>query len=208
MKELLRDRRVWGLAFATVFIMSSYQLWMNWTTIYFVHDWNMTAEEANRSFAWIPPVVGTLGGFFGGWLAFRSIRSGTGVVAARLKVSWVSAGFLLVTGAIPFMPTRGLAAAAVSMSFFWSVCISANLYALPIDLFGPRRAAFGVAVLTFAYGVMQAFASPAIGGMVDHYGFRAFHVVCIAMSALPLVGVWILQVTTRTKTPVEAEAAT
>jgi ACS family hexuronate transporter-like MFS transporter len=204
LKELLRDKRVWGLAFATVFIMSLYTLWTNWTTIYFVHDWNMTAEEANAHFAWMPPVFGVLGGFFGGWLAFRSIRSGTEVITARLKVSWLSAALLLVTAAIPLMPTRGLAAAAVSMSFFWSVCISANLYALPIDLFGPRRAAFGVAVLTFAYGLMQAFASPIIGGMVDHFGFRA---VCVTMSMIPLVGVWVLQVTTRTKTSAEAEAA-
>jgi ACS family hexuronate transporter-like MFS transporter len=193
--ELLRDRRVWGLAFGTVFIMSLYTLWTNWTTVYFVHDWNMTGEEANQRFAWMPPVFGVLGGFFGGWLAFRSIRAGTEVIAARLKVSWLSAALLLVTAAIPLMPSRGLAAAAVSMSFFWSVCISANLYALPIDLFGPRRAAFGVAVLTFAYGLMQAFASPVIGGMVDHFGFRA---VCVTMSMLPLVGVGILQVTTKT----------
>ena len=103
---------------------------------------------------------------------------------------------LLVTAAIPLMPTRSLAAAAVSMSFFWSVCISANLYALPIDLFGPRRAAFGVAVLTFAYGLMQAFFSPVIGRMVDHFGFTA---VCVTMSMLPLIGVGILQVTTREK---------
>ncbi len=194
LKELLRDKRVWGLAFATVFIMSLYTLWTNWTTIYFVNDWNMTEKEANAHFAWMPAVFGVMGGFFGGWLAFRSIRAGTEVVAARLKVSWLSAALLLVTAAIPLMPSRGLAAAAVSMSFFWSVCISANLYALPIDLFGPRRAAFGVAVLTFAYGLMQAFASPLIGGMVDHFGFRA---VCVTMSVLPLVGVGILQVTNR-----------
>lgn len=194
LKELLRDKRVWGLAFATVFIMSSYTLWTNWTTIYFVHDWSMTTQEANAQFAWIPPVFGVLGGFFGGWLAFRSIRGGRAVVPARLIVSWLSAAFLLVTAAIPMMPSRNLAAAAVSMSFFWSVCISANLYALPIDLFGPRREAFGVAVLTFAYGLMQAFASPLIGGMVDHLGFRA---VCVTMSMLPLVGVGILQITTR-----------
>ena len=194
LKELLGDKRIWGLAFATVFIMSGYTLWTNWTTIYFVHDWNMTGEEANAQFAWIPPVFGVLGGFFGGWLAFRSIRAGTEVIAARLKVSWLSAALLLVTATIPLMPTRGLAAAAVSMSFFWSVCISANLYALPIDLFGPRRAAFGVAVLTFAYGLMQAFFSPVIGGMVDHFGFRA---VCVTMSVLPLVGVGILQVTAK-----------
>jgi sugar phosphate permease len=194
LKELLRDKRVWGLAFATVFIMSSYTLWTNWTTIYFVHDWSMTTQEANAQFAWIPPVFGVLGGFFGGWLAFRSIRGGRAVVPARLMVSWWSAAFLLVTAAIPLMPSRSLAAAAVSMSFFWSVCISANLYALPIDLFGPRRAAFGVAVLTFAYGLMQAFASPLIGGMVDHLGFRA---VCVTMSMLPLLGVGILQITTK-----------
>lgn len=194
LKELLRDKRVWGLAFATVFIMSLYTLWTNWTTIYFVNDWSMTEKEANAHFAWMPAVFGVMGGFFGGWLAFRSIRAGTEVIAARLKVSWLSAALLLVTAAIPLMPSRGLAAAAVSMSFFWSVCISANLYALPIDLFGPRRAAFGVAVLTFAYGLMQAFASPVIGGMVDHFGFRA---VCVTMSVLPLVGVGILQATAK-----------
>lgn len=194
LKELLRDKRVWGLAFATVFIMSLYTLWTNWTTIYFVHDWNMTAEEANARFAWMPPVVGVMGGFFGGWLAFRSIRAGTEVIAARMKVSWLSAALLLVTAAIPIMPSRALAAAAVSMSFFWSVCLTTNLYTLPIDLFGPRRAGFGIAVLTFAYGLMQAFFSPVIGGMVDHFGFTA---VCVTMSVLPLVGVGILQITTR-----------
>jgi hypothetical protein len=41
-----------------------------------------------------------------------------------------------------------------------------------------------------------------IGGMVGHFGFRA---VCVTMSALPLVGVGILQATT--KTSAEAEAA-
>jgi ACS family hexuronate transporter-like MFS transporter len=195
MKELLRDRRVWGLALATVFIMSLYTLWTNWTTIYFVHDWSMTAQEANRRFAWMPPVVGTAGGFFGGWLTFRSIRAGADAVAARLKVSWWCAVVLLTTAAIPLMPSPSLAAAAVSISFFLSVSISANLYALPIDLFGARRAGFGVAVLTSAYGLMQAFASPVIGGMVDHFGFRA---VCVTMAVLPLVGVGILEVTTRT----------
>lgn len=194
LKELSRDKRVWGLAFGTLFIMSLYTLWTNWTTLYFVHDWNMTMKDANSHFAWIPPVFGVMGGFFGGWLAFRSIRAGTEVIAARLKVSWLSAVLLLISAAIPLMPTRGLAAAAVSMSFFWSVCISANLYALPIDLFGPRRAAFGVAVLTFAYGLMQAVSSPAIGWAVDHFGFRP---VCVTMSMLPLVGVGILQLTTK-----------
>lgn len=194
MKELLRDKRVWGLAFATVFIMSLYTLWTNWTTVYFVEGLKMSAEQANRDFAWIPPGVGTIGGFFGGWLAYRSIKAGTAVISARLRISWLSAAFALTTAAIPFMPSRGWASAAVCVSYFWTVCVSANLYALPIDLFGPRRAAFGVAVLTFAYGLMQFAASPGIGFVVDHFGFRTLF---FAMSVLPLIGVGILQVTTK-----------
>jgi hypothetical protein len=117
------------------------------------------------------------------------------VVSARLRVCWLSAAFALVTAAVPLMPGRGLAAVAVSLSYFWTVCVSTNLYALPIDLFGPRRAAFGVAVLTFAYGSMQFFASPAIGRVVDRFG--GFRVLLFAMAGLPLAGVWILQVATK-----------
>jgi ACS family hexuronate transporter-like MFS transporter len=195
LKDMLWDRRVWGLALATVFIMSLYTLWTQWTTLYFVRAWHMTPVAANQKFAWMPPIFGTLGGFFGGWLSFRSIRKGNEAIPARMKVCWWSAVFLLLTAAIPLMPTRGLAAAGVSMSFFWAVCLSANLYVLPIDIFGPRRAAVGVAVLTSAYGWLTAFASPLIGGMVKHLGFDA---VCITMSVLPLVGCSILHFTTQT----------
>jgi predicted MFS family arabinose efflux permease len=190
-RDLLRDRRLWGLVFATVFIMSLYTLWQNWTTLYFVNAWHLSQDDANRRYAWIPQVFGTLGGFFGGWLAFFWIGRGVDVLRSRMRVGWISGWLLLLTAAIPLMPTPGLAAAAICSSFFWTVCISANLYALPIDMFGPSRAAFGVSVLTFAYGLMQAFAAPAIGWMVDHFGFTA---VCVTGSVLPVIGVWILRV--------------
>jgi len=189
--ELLRDRRLWGLMLSTVFLMALYTLWSNWTTLYFVHEWRLTQDEANGRFAWIPPIFATLGGFFGGWMAYRSIRRGMGVVASRLRICWISAVILITTAAIPFMPNPALATAAISVSFFWSLASSTNLYALPIDLFGPARAAFGVSGLTFAYGLMQTFLSPAIGAMVDDLGFRA---VCFSMSLLPLAGAWVLQV--------------
>ena len=47
-------------------------------------------------------------------------------------------------------------------------------------------------MLTFAYGLMQTFLSPAIGFVVDHFGFTT---VCFSMAALPLIGVWIIQAT-------------
>jgi ACS family hexuronate transporter-like MFS transporter len=193
--EMLRDRRFWGLVVATVFIMSVYTLWTNWTTIYFVREWKLSQQAANVKFAWIPHIFGALGGFFGGWIVFRSMRRGATARDARIRVSWFSAALLLaMTAAIPYLPNQAMAAGAISMSFFFCVAVSANLYAMPIDLFGPARAAFGVAALTGSYGLMQAFLSPAIGSMVDHFGFRA---VCLAMASLPLIGVGVLQLSTR-----------
>ncbi len=194
-RDLLRDRRLWGLVFSTVFIMALYTLWTNWTTLYFVEQWHLTQAEANARFAWIPQVVATIGGFLSGWIAFRWIRNGMEVRTARMRVSWICALAALVsTAAIPFMPSVPLAALALTSSAFWGICISTNLYAMPIDLFGPARAGFGVAALTFAYGMMQALLSPRIGSMIDRFGFNT---VCFTLSALPLIGVAILAVSTK-----------
>jgi ACS family hexuronate transporter-like MFS transporter len=192
-RELLHDRRLWGLVFGTVFIMSLYTLWTNWTTIYFVTQWHLSQEDANRHFAWIPPMFATVGGFAGGWMAFHWIRGGTEVIAARMRVCWICATVACVaTASVPFAHTMLLANVAISASAFWAICASTNLYAMPIDMFGAGRAAFGVSMLTFAYGLMQAGFSLGIGKIVDRFGFST---VCLAMAGLPIIGVAILRFT-------------
>ncbi len=189
-RDMLRDRRFWALVAANILYMTMYTLWTNWTTLYFVESRGMTAAEANRQFAWIPPVFATLGGFAGGALAFRFIRAGLEVFEARMRVCWLSATLLLATAAVPWMPNAFWAAAAISFSFFWVTAMSTNIYVMPIDFFGPGRAAFGAAALTFAYGLMQAFVSPAIGRTIDRFGFAS---VCFALAPLPLVAAAVLK---------------
>jgi MFS transporter, ACS family, hexuronate transporter len=188
--EMLRDRRFWALVIANILYMTMYTLWTNWTTVYFVEAHGMTGPEANRRFAWIPPVFATLGGFAGGAAAFRLIRRGLPVFHARMKVCLIAAICLLGTAAVPIMPSAAWAAAAISFSYFCVTAMSTNIYVMPIDFFGAKRAAFGVAALTFAYGMMQAFVSPAIGRMIDQFGFAS---VCVALSPLPLVAVAVLR---------------
>ena len=93
------------------------------------------------------------------------------MLRARLRICWLAAAMLLLTAAVPLMPTPALAAALISFSFFWCLAISTNLYAMPIDFFGAGHAAFGVSILTASYGLMQTVLSPLIGSMVDHFGF-------------------------------------
>jgi len=194
--DLLRDPRFWGLALANAFIMTLYALWSNWTTLYFVQERHMTQDQANRQFAWIPAVFATAGGFFGGVASYRWIRAGMNLLAARLRICWISAVILLATAAVPLMPQAALAAAAISLSFFWTLAISTNVYALPIDLFGPAHAGLGVAALTCSFGLMTAFLSPWIGSVVDRVGFSP---VCVVLSVMPLMGVAILKWTLTAK---------
>jgi ACS family hexuronate transporter-like MFS transporter len=193
-KGILRDRRFWGLVLANLLYMTMYTLWTNWTTLFFVEARGMTQADANARLAWIPPVFATAGGLAGGALAFRTIRAGVEPFAARMRICWISAILLLSTAAVPFMPTAGWAAAAISFSYFCTLAMSTNVYAMPIDFFGADRAAFGVSALTFAYGLMQAAVSPLIGRMIDSYGFAS---VCGSFSALPLLAVVVLHVTGR-----------
>jgi ACS family hexuronate transporter-like MFS transporter len=192
--KILADRRIWGLAAANALVMTVYALWTNWTTLYFVEQHHLSEVQANENFAWIPPVFATLGGFAGGWLAFRSIRARADVLRARLRICWLASAALLLTAGVPLMPSPTLAAALISFSFFWCLAISTNIYAMPIDFFGARHAAFGVSILTSSYGLMQTLLSPLIGSMVDHFGFAA---VCVSLSVMPLAGIAILRAATR-----------
>jgi sugar phosphate permease len=192
--KILRDPRVWGLIVANALVMTLYTLWSNWTTIYLVQERHLSEIAANRHFAWIPPVFATLGGFCGGWLAFRAIKSGVSVHTARMRVCWISGVVLLATALVPLAPTSALAAAAISVSFFWCLSISTNLYAMPIDWYGAGRAAFGVSMITCSFGLMTALISPLIGSVVDRFGFAP---VCVTMAVLPLAGIVILHTATR-----------
>jgi len=194
MRELVRDRRLWSMVIGNALVMTVYTLWTNWTTIYFVTARHLTQDDANQRFVWIPSVFAIAGGFAGGAMAFRWIRGGMAVIAARLRVCWISAVAMLLTAAVPLMPTPGLAAAAIGLSFFWATALTTNTYVMPIDVFGPARAAFGVGALTLGYGVMQTVTSPVVGRVVDHYGFTP---VCVGIALLPLVGVLVMQRTLR-----------
>ncbi len=189
-----RDWRLWALAAANVLMMTVYSLWMNWTTIFLETVHGLSMVDANRQFALIPPVFASLGGLSGGWLSMRWAKAGVGLYAARFRVCAIAAVALTSTVLVPFVPGAALATALISLSFFMAVAMSVNIYAMPLDLFGARRAAFAVSVLTASYGLMQALVSPRIGWVIDHLGYGP---VCGVFGVLPLVSLVPLAVVGR-----------
>ncbi|MGA8597800.1 MAG: MFS transporter [Bryobacteraceae bacterium] len=164
---MLLDKSLLALVLSNILWMGGYSLWSNWTTLYLVHVHGITLVESAR-YVWIPPLVSNFGGFFGGWLSKRSMERGVPPVAARRKAVWWSAGGYLLTLLLPFAPSAGTATALISVSFFFALAGSVNIYAIPIDLFGAARSGLGIGALVFAYGFLQTLISPVIGYLSDH----------------------------------------
>lgn len=193
---LWREWRLWALAAANILMMTVYSLWTNWTTVFLVSAHGLDPAAANRQFAWVPPVFASLGGLAGGWLSLKWASRGVGLYSARLRACAVGAILLTSTALVPFVHGALPATALISLSFFAAVAMSANIYAMPLDLFGSSRAAFAVSVLTSSYGLMQAVVSPLFGRWIDRYGFGP---VCGICGVLPLAALAILIVVGRAR---------
>lgn len=189
-RGILRDRRYWALLAANVLLMSVYSLWVNWTTVFLVREHGLTQADANYQFAWIPPIFATLGGLAGGWLTLRLSAGMEDVTPARMRTIFLASLCLLSGVLLPWMPSAGWATALISLSFFACVASSVNIYAMPLDLFGARRAAFAVSGLTAVYGALQGVFSSIAGRVVDAYGFAP---VCVAAALMPSLSWGVLR---------------
>jgi len=138
-------------------------------------------------------LIGVCGGIAAGTSSRRRTRAGANAASARRRVALIAAVLVAMTTAlVPLTKSDALTVICIAVSYFCSSGLSVNLYALPIDIFGPKRAAFGVASLTCAYGVMQTFFLPWAGRMIDTQGFQP---VCWAAAVLPVAGVGLLYAT-------------
>lgn len=164
---ILRQRSMILLIAANVLWMGGYSLWSNWTTLYLIHVHHISLEQS-KSYVWIPPLISNLGGFFGGWLSLYWMRNGVSPVAARRSACWMSAFGSLITLFLPFAADASWATALISLSFFFALGGSVNIYALPIDIFGPARSGLAISALTCAFGILQTVISPIIGFLGDH----------------------------------------
>ena len=169
---LLADSRMVTLVVANALWMPSYSLWSNWTTLYLIHVDRISLSEAGH-YVWIPPLISNLGGFFGGWLSLRWMQRNLDAVASRSRAVAFSAVGILTTLLLPVTHGPAWATLIISISFFFALAGSVNIYALPIDLYGPQRSGLAIAALGFAYGLMQMLLSPLVGMLADRHSYTA-----------------------------------
>ncbi len=189
-REMLRDRRFLALIVSNGLAMTVYSLWTIWLTQFFVDTFHLTQLQANKGYAWIPPIFATFGGLSGGFLAQRIIREGVDSVTARVRISLFASVFVFATALAPLVGSPALSVVCISVSCFALLMMSVNYYSIPLDLFGAGRAAFATSFLVSVYGLMNAVLSPVIGRWSDTSGWAP---VCVVLSVLPLLSVLLLR---------------
>lgn len=186
--RLLRTRFVPYFTLSKVFLDPVWYFYIFWIPKYLATTHHMTLLEIGKT-AWIPFLSADIGNLAGGALAALLIKAGLPVPAAR-KLS-MSAFALCMTAAVgaALAPTVGWALAFISLATFGYTGYSANMLALPADVFPGSSVAsvYGLASMGSGFGGMLF--SWLSGRVIDAHGYMP---VLIGYGVMPLIALAIL----------------
>lgn len=166
--------------------------------MYFVIFWLPEYLEKERHFdlamvgkySWVPFVFGGAAYLSGGWLSAWVIGRGWTLPRARKTVMAVGALCLPVAIAAPHVPSAALAIAAISFMTFGHGFWTANLQALPADLF-PGHEVGSVAGFSGMGGALAGmFANLGTGYVVSKFSYSPVFLAAGLMHPIAMLIIW------------------
>ncbi len=199
--DLLRTRFVRSFTLAKIFLDPVWYFYIFWFPAYLKSARHFDLASIGK-YAWIPFLAAGLGNLLGGWLAAALLRHNFSVTLAR-KVS-VTAFALLMALAVPavMVGDARLSMALVSLAMLGYTGLTANMLAMPADLF-PKSVVgsiWGIASMGSGVGGM-AFAL-LTGWLLDRYSYVPVFAV---FGLIPLIAVFIVWVFLGPLTPPDLE---
>jgi ACS family hexuronate transporter-like MFS transporter len=185
---LFLTRFVLSFTLAKVFLDPVWYFYIFWFPAYLKQARHFDLADIGK-YAWIPFMVAGVGNVLGGWLAAELLKRNISLSAAR-KTS-VAVFVCLMASAIPAVLVSDvrLSIAWVSVAMLGYTGVTANMLAIPADVFPKNAVAsiWGLASLGAGFGGML-FAL-ITGWLVDHYSYVP---VFIGFGLIPFVALFIL----------------
>lgn len=168
--------------------------------IYFVIFWLPEYLRRERGFdlamvgeySWVPFALGGAGYLTGGWLSGHWIEAGWPLGRARKLTMAVGAAVLPIAIAAPFVPTAGLAIAAICAVTFGHGIWVANLQTIPVDLFRTGEVGSVTGFSGAGGAVGGALANLGTGYVVLHFGYAPVFLLAGLMHALSAALIYLL----------------
>ncbi|MGA2263650.1 MAG: MFS transporter [Acidobacteriota bacterium] len=186
--RLFSNRFVWSFTVAKIFLDPVWYFYIFWFPAYLKQSRNFDLASIGR-YAWIPFLVAGGGNLLGGWLAAALIRRRVPLTLAR-KAS-VTVFAVMMTSAIPAVLADDvrMSIALVSVAMVGYTGVTANMLAMPADVFPKEIVAsiWGLASMGSGFGGM-VFAL-ITGWLVDRYSYVP---VFMGFGLIPLIAILII----------------
>lgn len=182
--SLLRNSSTWAVMLCRFFIGPVIQFYWYWIPTYLYQTRHLTIREIG-ALAWIPFLLGDLGGIAGGFCAGWLQRKGLSPYNVRRLTMYSSAVLCIFSLWVPHLTRTSAAFWAIGIAVMADNFLSANMYGAVTDLF-PERLVGRATGLTGVAGGLSGLIFPLITGeVVDAFSYTpVFYMVAI----MPLLG--------------------
>jgi len=187
-RELLRSRFVIAFTVSKIFIDPVWYFYTFWFPEYLKNARHFDMASIGR-YAWIPFAVAGVGNYAGGAVASWALRRGWTVTAARKGAVTLFAGLMLMAIPAVLVESAWASIALVSLAMCGYTGATANMLAMPADVFPKSAVAsiYGLASMGSGFGGMLF--TLLTGWAVDHFSYTP---VFTGFGMLPLVCAAIL----------------
>lgn len=188
-RELLSTRFMRGFIVAKVFLDPVWYFYIFWFPTYLKQARHFDLV-AIGTYAWIPFLVAGAGNILSGWVATVLLRNGMSVSVARKLTLTIFVCLMASTIPAVFVKDVRLSIALVSMAMLGYTGVTANMLAMPADVFPQNVVAsiWGYASMGAGFGGML-FAL-ITGWFVDHYSYEPVFMGFGLMPFLALLIIW------------------
>lgn len=186
---LLRMPQSWGLLFARVLADPIWWFYLFWLPKYLQDVRHFSLAQIGL-FAWMPYLSADLGSLAGGWLSGRFIARGLDPVAARLRAMIPAALAMPLGIAVAYLDSTP-AIALICLATFSHMAWKTNLMTMTNDVYPTNVVGSAAGLVGLGSGLAGAWSTPAVGRIVDAFGYESVFWMFGFLHILATALVWV-----------------
>lgn len=182
--ELFAQRPVWAVMVCRFFIGPVMQFYWYWIPNYLYHERHVSMSGIGYV-AWLPFVLGDVGGVAGGWSAGVLQRRGMRVYSVRRITMYSSALLCIASLFVPLAKGLLLAYLLIGVTMMADNFLSANMFGAITDLFPEREVGRVIGFTGLSAGLSGLLFPLLTGYLVDHISYTP---VFFLIGIMPMIG--------------------
>lgn len=183
-RQLFRLPTVWAVMLCRFFIGPVMQFYWYWIPNYLFHERHLTMSEIGYV-AWLPFVLGDVGGVAGGWSAGILQRRGFSIHAVRKITMYSSALVCVASLFVPLVRNVLTAYLLIGVAMLADNFLSANMFGAVTDLFPEDEVGRVTGFTGLAAGFSGLLFPLLTGYLVDHVSYTP---VFFLIAIMPILG--------------------